>query len=256
MGLLTGRRALIVGIASERSLAAAIATAMAEEGAELVLTYQNERLRERVEAIGKELGARDCLPCEVTDEVSLQALGEGLAAQWDGLEILVHAVAFAPAESLRGRYIDSVTREASAVAHDVSAYSLTALARATHPLLSKGRDAALLTLSYLGAERAVPNYNIMGPAKASLEATVRYLAADLGPEGIRVNAISAGPVKTLAASGISGFRTMLQHHAEQAPLRRNIEPREVGRAAVFLCSPWASAITGEVLHVDAGYHAV
>ncbi len=256
MGLLTGRRALIVGIASERSLAAAIATAMAEEGAELMLTYQNERLRERVATIGGAVGAKACLPCEVTDEASLQALSAGLAAQWDGLEILVHAVAFAPAESLRGRYIESVSREASTVAHDVSSYSLTALARATHSLLRKGRDAALLTLSYLGAERAVPNYNIMGPAKASLEASMRYLAADLGPEGIRVNAISAGPVKTLAASGISGFRTMLQHHAEQAPLRRNIEAREVAQAAVFLCSTRSSAITGEVLHVDAGYHAV
>ena len=256
MGLLSGRRALIVGIASERSLAAAIATAMAEEGAALMLTYQNERLRERVETIAREVGALACLPCEVSDEASLQALADGLSARWDGLEILVHAVAFAPAESLRGRYIESVNREASTVAHDVSSYSLTALARTTYSLLRKGRDAALLTLSYLGAERAVPNYNIMGPAKASLEASVRYLAADLGPEGIRVNAISAGPVKTLAASGISGFRTMLQHHAEHAPLRRNIEAREVAQAAVFLCSSRSSAITGEVLHVDAGYHAV
>lgn len=252
MGFLTGKRALITGVASQRSIAWGIARAMRREGAELAFTYQGEKLAPRVAALAGELDSDVVLPLDVAEDAQIDALVRELEARWGGLDILVHAIGFAPREALAGGYLDTLSREAATVAHDISAYSFAALAKAARPLLSE--NAALLTLTYLGAERAIPGYNIMGPAKASLEAHMRFIAADLGPRGVRVNAISAGPIKTLAAAGIRGFRSMLGHAAENAPLRRNVDADEVGNAAAFLCSDLASGITGEVLYVDAGYH--
>ena len=255
MGFLSGKRALIVGLASERSIAWGIAQAMRREGAELAFTYQNEKLRPRVEGFASELGSSLTCPMDVSVDEDIENAFRSLAQGWPGLDIVVHSVAFAPRDQLEGRYIDSVTREGFRTAHDISSYSFAALARAARPLMA-GRAGALLTLSYLGAVRAIPNYNVMGPAKASLEANVRFLAQDLGPEGIRVNAISAGPIKTLAAAGISGFRQMLAHVAGRSPLRRNVTIEDVGNAAAFLCSDLAAAITAEVLYVDCGYSTV
>ena len=252
MSFLRGKRALICGIASDRSIAQGIAAAMAREGAELAFTYQNERLRSRVEAAAAEYGSQIVLPCDVAVDADLTALPEALGQHWDGLDILVHSIGFAPREQIQGRFVDAVTREGFGIAHDISAFSLAALTKALLPLM-QGRQASVLTLSYLGAVRAMPNYNVMGLAKASLEACVRYLAMDLGPEGIRVNGISAGPIKTLAAAGISNFRRMLDHVQKTAPLRRSITTEEVGNAAAFLSSDLASGITGEILYVDAGY---
>lgn len=253
MGLLSGKRALIVGLASNRSIAWGIAKAMAREGAELAFGYQGERVRERVSALAAELGSDIALPCDVGVDEQIDALFTGLGQRWDGLDILVHSVAFAPKEQLAGRYVDTVTRDGFRIAHDISSYSFTALARAAGPLMA-GRRGALLTLSYLGAERWIPNYNVMALAKASLEANVRYMAADLGPDGTRVNAISAGAIRTLAASGITGFRQLLDYSERNSPLRRNVDIEEVGNAAAFLCSDLASGITGQVLYVDAGFH--
>lgn len=255
MGFLAGKRALIVGVASERSIASGIAKAMHREGAALAFTYQNDRLKERVEKLAATLGSDITLACEVTSDEQINDAFVQLGQRWDGLDIVVHAVAYAPREELEGSFIDVTTREGFRVAHDVSSYSFTALTRAARPLM-KGRNGALLTLTYLGAERAVPHYNVMGLAKASLEANVRYLAAALGPEGIRVNAISAGPIKTLAAAGIAGFRKMLDTNERTAPLGRGVTIDEVGNAAAFLCSDLASGITGEITHVDAGFNAV
>ena len=255
MGFLAGKRALVVGLATERSIAAGIAAAMHREGAELAFTYQNERLRERVAAMATEFGSSIVLPMDVASDAEIEAAFDGLRRQWDSLDILVHSVAFAPREQLAGGFLDSVTREGFQVAHDISSYSLAALARAARPMML-GRPGAIVTMSYLGAVRSVPSYNVMGLAKASLEANVRFLAADLGPQGIRVNAVSAGPIKTLAAAGVSGFRKMLGHVAAYTPLRRNVTIEEVGNAAAFLCSDLASGITGEVLYVDAGYSHV
>ena len=258
-GFLRGRRALVTGVASPRSIAWGIAQALHAAGAELAFTYQNEKLRTRVEQLAAGTGSELVLPLDVTEEGQIEALFERLAGAWDHLDILVHSMAFAPREALEGSFTAGCTRQAWHTAQEVSAYSLVALARAALPLMGEGPEAgdrALLTLSYLGAERVVPNYNVMGPAKAALESAVRYLAADLGPRGIRVNAISAGPIRTLAASGIGGFRQMLEHVAAHAPLRRNVTIEEVGRAAAFLCSDLASGITGEVLYVDAGYHVM
>ncbi len=255
MAFLTGKRALICGIASERSIAHGIAGAMAREGAELAFTYQNERLRSRVEAAAAEFGSSLVLPCDVALDSEIDALAATLGEHWDGLDILVHSIGFAPREQVQGRFVDAVTREGFAIAHDISSYSLAALTRAMLPML-RGRQSAVLTLSYLGAERAMPNYNVMGLAKASLEACVRYLAMDLGGEGVRINGISAGPIKTLAAAGIANFRRMLDHVQRTAPLRRSITAEEVGNAAAFLCSDLASGITGEIIHVDAGYSHV
>jgi len=255
MGFLSGKRALIVGLASERSIAWGIAQAMRREGAELAFTYQNEKLRPRVESYARELGSDLTFAMDVAVDAEIDEAFRGLAQRWPALDIAVHSVAFAPRDQLEGRYIDSVTREGFRTAQDISSYSLAALARAARPLMA-GRAGALLTLSYLGAVRAIPSYNVMGPAKASLEANVRFLAYDLGPEGIRVNAISAGPVKTLAAAGIAGFRNMLSHVAARAPLRRNVTIEDIGNAAAFLCSDLAAAITGEVLYVDCGYSTV
>jgi enoyl-[acyl-carrier protein] reductase I len=255
MGFLAGKRALIVGVASERSIAHGIARAMHREGAELAFSYQGERLKSRVEGIAAELGSQIVLPCDVSSDADIAGLIEGLKAHWEGFDILIHSVGFAPGDQLKGRFVDAVSREGFRVAHDISAYSLAALTQAALPLM-RGRAGAVLTLSYLGAVRALPNYNVMGLAKASLEACVRYLAMDLGAEGIRVNGISAGPIKTLAAAGIADFRKMLAHVEHVAPLKRSVTIDEVGNVAAFLCSDLASAITGEITYVDAGYSTV
>ncbi len=255
MAFLTDKRVLIVGVASERSIAWGIARAMRREGAQLALTYQNDKLEERVRKLAAEVDADPVLPLDVTDDAQFDALFAELGRHWDGLDAIVHAVAFAPREQLAGSFVDTVDREGFRIAHEISSYSLAALARAGRPLM-QGRAGSLLTLSYLGGVRTCPHYNVMGLAKASLEANVRYLADSLGPEGIRVNAISAGPIKTLAAVGISDFRKLLEHTAANAPLRRNVTIEEVGNAGAFLCSDLASGITGEVLYVDAGFNTV
>jgi enoyl-[acyl-carrier protein] reductase I len=255
MGFMQNKRALIVGVASNRSIAYGIAEAMRREGAEIALTYQNDKLKERVEKLAEELGANIVLPCDVASDEQIDALFDELGKRWDGLDCIVHSVAFAPREALEGSYLDAVTRENFRIAHDISSYSFAALAKAGRQLMA-GRKGSLLTLSYLGAERAIPNYNVMGVAKASLEANVRYLAASLGPEGTRVNAVSAGAIRTLAASGIANFREMLAKGEQAAPLRKNVTIEEVGNAAAFLCSDLASGITGEILYVDAGYNIV
>jgi enoyl-[acyl-carrier protein] reductase I len=255
MGFLAGKRALIVGLATERSIAHGIAEAMRREGAELAFTYQNDRLKDRVTQMAGEFGSGSVLPLDVASDAEIEGVCETLGRNWGSLDILVHSVAFAPREALTGGYLDALTREAFQVAHDISSYSLAALAKAARPLM-EGRNGAILTMSYLGAVRSIPSYNVMGLAKASLEANVRFLAADLGPRGTRVNGISAGPIKTLAAAGISGFRKMLGHVAAAAPLRRNVTTEDVGNAAAFLCSDLAAGITGEILYVDAGYSTV
>ena len=254
MTLLAGKRALITGIASQRSIAYGIAEAMQREGAELVLTYQNDKLKPRVEKMAEAWQALP-LPCDVASDASIDQMYAQLAEHWDGFDILVHAIGYAPADQLEGDYVEAVHREGFATALDISAYSFSALAKGARPLMQE-RQGSLLTLSYLGAERVLPNYNVMGVAKAALEANVRYMAASLGGEGIRVNAISAGPIRTLAASGIKSFRKMMANNAAIAPLKSNVSLEQVGNSAVFLCSDWASGITGEVLHVDAGYHCV
>jgi len=254
MAFLQGKRALITGIASERSIATGIAEAMHREGAELAFTYQNDKLKSRVESAAHEYGSDIVLPLDVSSDEQIAACFDALHARWsDGFDILVHAIAFAPREAIAGQFLDGLTRENFALAHDISAYSLSALAKAARPLM-QDRNGAILTLSYLGAERALEGYNLMGVAKASLESSVRYLACNLGPEGIRVNAISAGPIKTLAAAGIAGFRKILGHVEQNAPLRRTVTIEDVGNAAAFLCSDLASGITGEVTYVDAGYN--
>ncbi len=255
MSLLEGKRALIIGVASNRSIAWGIAQAMHREGAELAFTYQNERLRERVEKFATELDSKITVPCDVATDEEIQKVFARLQDYWDHFDILVHSVAYAPREQLEGDYLENVTREGFLMAHEISSYSFAALAEAARPMM-KGRKGALLTMSYIGAVRAMPNYNIMGVAKASLEANVRYMAASLGPEGIRVNAISAGPIRTLAASGIKGLKGFLSHVEEVSPLRRNVTIDEVGNAAAFLCSDYASAITGEITYVDCGYNTV
>jgi len=255
MGFLAGKRALIVGVATDRSIAWGIAQAMHREGAELAFTYLNDKMKERVEPLATSLGARLILPLDVTVDGQIDAAFETLKREWGALDDLVHAVAFAPREALTGGFVAATSREGFRIAHDVSSYSLTALARGAQPLMA-GRAGAILTLTYLGAMRSIPGYNVMGLAKASLEANVRFLAADLGPQGIRVNGISAGPIKTLAAAGIPGFRKMLGRVAEVAPLRRNVTLEDVGNAAAFLCSDLAAAITGEILYVDSGFSTV
>ena len=254
MGFLHGKRALITGIASQRSIANGIAEAMHREGAELAFTYQNEKLQSRVEDVAQKLGGGPSFPLDVADDAQIAALFDHLGKHWnDGFDILVHAIAFAPREAIAGQFLDGLTRENFALAHDISAYSLAALSKAARPMM-QGRRGAVLTLSYLGAERALENYNVMGVAKASLEATVRYLALNLGPEGTRVNAISAGPIKTLAAAGIGGFRKILGHVESNAPIRRTVTIEDVGNVAAFLCSDLAAGVTGEVTYVDGGYN--
>jgi enoyl-[acyl-carrier protein] reductase I len=255
MGFLTGKRALIVGLLSDRSIAYGIAEAMRREGAELAFTYVGERFKDRVTELAQSVGSSIVHEMDVGVDESIDAAFAAIKKDWDHLDIVVHSVAFAPREALAGSFSDATSREAFKVAHDISSYSLTALARAAKPMMA-GRQGAIVTLSYLGAVRSIPSYNVMGLAKASLEANVRFLAADLGPQGIRVNAISAGPIKTLAAAGIGGFRKMLGHVAEANPLRRNVTQEDVGNAAAFLCSDLAAGITGEILYVDGGYNTV
>lgn len=254
MAFLQGKKALIVGVATNRSIAWGIARAMAREGAEIAYTYQNDRLRGRVEELAVETGSRITVPLDVSDDTQIDEAFAVIRQGWSRLDIIVHSVAFALREQLTGSYVDTVTREGFRIAQDISSYSFVALAKAARPMLSP--SSALLTLSYLGAVRTLPNYNVMGPAKASLESNVRFMAADLGAHGTRVNAISAGPIKTLAAAGIGGMRSMLHYAEKTAPLRRNVTIDEVGNAAAFLCSDLASGITGQILYVDAGSHIV
>jgi enoyl-[acyl-carrier protein] reductase I len=253
MGFLHGKRALITGIASQRSIAWGIANAMHREGAQLAFTYPNDRMKDRVDEAANAFGSNIVLPCDVADDAQIENLFVELGKHWDGFDILVHSIGFAPREALQGQFLDNLTREGFNIAHDISSYSLAALAKAARPMMA-GRNGAILTLTYLGAERALNNYNVMGLAKASLEANVRYLALNLGPETTRVNAISAGPIKTLAAAGIANFRKMLDHVEDNAPLRRSVTIDEVGNVGAFLCSDLASGITGEVTYVDAGYN--
>ncbi len=255
MGFLSGKRALIVGVASDRSIAWGIAQAMHREGAELAFSYVNEKFKERVQPLAESLGSKLTMQLDVTNDAEIDSAFAAIKQAWGSLDIVVHAVAYAPREALAGGFVDSTSREAFKVAHDVSSYSLTALARAAKPLMA-GRAGAILTLSYLGAVKSIPSYNVMGLAKASLEANVRFLAADMGPGNIRVNGISAGPIKTLAAAGIAGFRKMLSRVADVAPLRRNVTLEDVGNAAAFLCSDLANGITGEILYVDGGFNTV
>ena len=255
MGFLQDKKIVVTGLLSNRSIAYGIAKALAREGATLAFTYQSEELRGRVEELARDFGQAPVLPCDVAKDAQIAALFGDLGKQWNGLDGVVHSIAYAPREALKGEFLDGLTREAFQTAHDVSSYSLMALAKAALPLM-EGRKAALLTLTYLGAARAVPNYNVMGLAKASLEAAVRYLAQDLGPKGIRVNGISAGPIKTLAAAGISGFGRILKFVEDNAPLRRNVTIDDVGNAAAFLMSDLAAGITGEITYVDAGFNTV
>jgi enoyl-[acyl-carrier protein] reductase I len=252
--LLDGKLGLILGVANKRSIAWGIAQAVAREGARLALTYQGERIESGVRQLAVELRDPLIVPCDVTRDDDLDALAERVRAGFGALDFVVHAVAFARREELEGAFVDT-SRSGYHLAQDVSAYSLTALARRVAPLM-EGRDGSIVTLSYLGGERVVPSYNVMGVAKAALEMSVRYLAADLGPRGIRVNAISAGPIRTLAASGVHGLTRLLEYHRRHAPLRRNTEQQEVGDAAMFLVSPLSRGITGEVLHVDGGFHVL
>ena len=255
MGMLTGKRALIIGVATDRSIAWGIAQAMHTQGAELAFTYAGDKFRERVEPLATSVGSKIVIPLDVSEDAQIDSAFAQLKSTWDQFDILVHAVAFAPREAIEGSFVANTTREAFRIAHDISSYSFTALARAALPMMA-GRSGAMLTLSYLGAVRSIPSYNVMGLAKASLEANVRFLAADLGPQGIRVNAISAGPIKTLAAAGVGGFRKMLGQVARIAPLRRNVSTEDVGNAATFLCSEMARGITGEILYVDNGFSTV
>ncbi len=255
MGFLAGKKALIVGLATDRSIAWGISRAMRREGAELAFSYQNDRIKDRVVELAGEVESRLVMPMDVGIDAEIDAAFARLQEEWKTLDVIVHSVAFAPREALTGGFVESTTRANFGIAHDVSSYSLTALARAGLPLMA-GRAGALLTLSYLGAVRSIPAYNVMGLAKASLEANVRFLAADLGARGIRVNAISAGPIKTLAAAGIPGFRKMLHHVEQVSPLKKNVTIDDVGNAAAFLCSDLAAGITGETLYVDAGYSHV
>ncbi len=253
MGFLQGRRILVTGMLSNRSIAYGIAKSCKREGAELAFTYQGEGVRERVADLASEFDAGErVFPCDVADDAQIEALFSALRKHWDALDGLVHAIAFAPREALKGDFHESVSREAFRVAHDVSSYSLAALAKAAAPMM-EGHPSAIVTLTYLGAERSIQNYNVMGLAKASLEAGVRYLAASLGPKAIRVNAISAGPIKTLAAAGIGGFSKILHFVEKHAPLRRGVSAEEVGNTAAFLLSDLSSGITGEVIYVDAGF---
>jgi enoyl-[acyl-carrier protein] reductase I len=253
MGFLAGRKILITGLLSNRSIAYGVAAAAHREGAELAFTFQNERFLDRVSEMAAEFGSKLVFPCDVASDAEIESVFEGLGKHWDGLDGLVHSIAYAPREALAGDFLETLSREAFRISQDISAYSFPALARAALPMMH-GRQAALVTLSYLGAVRTMPNYNVMGMAKASLEAAVRYMAVSLGPKGIRVNAVSAGPIKTLAAAGIGSFGRLLAYNERQAPLRRNVTIEEVGNACAFMLSDLASGITGEVLYVDGGFN--
>jgi len=254
MGMLDGKRALVIGIASNKSIAYGIAEAMHREGAEMAFTYQNDRLKGRVDKMAEQCGSTIVLPCDVSEDEQIDGMAKGLKEHWDSVDVVVHAVAFAPREALDGDYLESVDRESFRIAHDISSYSFAAVAKSLRPMLNEG--GSLLTLSYLGAIRAMPNYNVMGLAKASLEANTRFMANALGPQKIRVNAISAGPIRTLAAAGISDFKKLLGHVASVAPLRENTTIEQVGNTAAFLGSELASGITGQVIYVDGGFNVV
>lgn len=253
MGFLTGKKALIVGIASNRSIAYGIAQAMHREGAELAFSYANDRLKPRVEKFAAEFDSSIVIPCDVSIDSEITGMFEQLSQHWDSLEVMVHSVAFAPREALDGDYLANLDREGFRIAHDISSYSLAAMAKAGRAMM-QNTNGSIITMSYLGSQRALPNYNIMGVAKASLEANVRYLAAALGPEGIRVNSISAGPIKTLASAGIGSFKKILDEVAHNSPLRRNVTIEDVGNTGAFLCSDLAAGITGENIYVDSGYN--
>lgn len=255
MGMLEGKAGIVFGVANKRSIAWAIAQALSREGMRLAFTYQGERLKESVEALSSTIEGSVLLPCDVTVDGEMDAAFRGVEESFGRLDALVHSVAFAPREDLENEFVRT-SRDGFKTAHDISSYSLIGLTRAALPLMEKSGGGSVLAMSYHGAVKAVEGYNVMGVAKASLEASVRYLAANLGPRNVRVNAISAGPVNTLAARGIKGFTTMLKHHADKAPLRRNVELEEIGNAALFLCSPMSSGITGEVMYVDCGYNIV
>ncbi|MCC6178520.1 MAG: enoyl-ACP reductase [Chloroflexi bacterium] len=255
-GVLEGKSALVFGVANRRSIAWAIAQALAEAGASLAFTYQGERIEAGVRDLAKSVGSEVVLPCDVTQDQDLdRVVGEVGQAFGGGLDILIHSVAFAAREDLEGRFVDT-KRANFAMALDINAYSLTAMVKRAEPLMAARGGGSVLTMTYLGGERAVPHYNVMGVAKAALDASVRYLAMELGEKNIRVNAISAGPIRTLAARSISGFTVMEEHYEKRAPLRRNVDASEVGQTALFLCSPMSAGITGEIVHVDAGYHAI
>lgn len=253
MGLLEGKKALIVGVASNRSIAWSIAECFHREGAEIAYTYQNDKLAKRVAKIAEITNSDIMLPCDVTKDEDIDNVFTELAKHWDGVDIIIHSVGFAPRELLQGDYLQNLTREGYQIAMDISSYSFAALAKAGRKMM-QGRKASLLTLSYLGAVKAMNNYNVMGVAKAALEANVRYMAHSLGPDGIRVNGISAGPIKTLAASGIGNFKKMLEHVEQKSPLRTTVSQEDVGNTATFLSSDWAKGITGEITYVDAGYN--
>jgi enoyl-[acyl-carrier protein] reductase I len=255
MALLDGKTGIVFGVANKRSIAWAIAQALAREGMRLAFTYQGERLKETVQGLIAAIPGSLLLPCDVTNDAEVDAVYAEVDKELGKLDALLHSVAYAPKEDLENEFVQT-SRDGFRVAHDISAYSLVSLTRGAQPLLEKAGGGSVLALTYYGAEKAVEGYNVMGVAKASLEASVRYLAANLGPKNIRVNAISAGPVNTLAARGIKGFTSMLHHHAERAPLRRNVELEEVGNAGLFLLSGMSSAITGEVMFVDCGYNLV
>lgn len=255
MGFLSGKRALIAGIASNRSIAWGIAEAMHREGAELAFTYPNEKMKPRVEKLANQLGSNIVLPCDVASDDEITQLFADLGSHWDGFDIMIHSIAYAPREELEGLYLDAVTREGFQTAHDISSYSFAGMAKAALPLM-EGRNGAMLTLSYIGSIRSMPGYNVMGLAKASLEANVRYMAQSLGGKGIRVNGISAGPIRTLAAAGIKNFKKMLGHFENVAPLGRAVTIEEVGNTAAFLSSDLASGITGEITYVDGGFNTV
>ncbi len=255
MGFLAGKRILITGVLSNRSIAYGIARACHREGAELAFTYVGERFKDRVSEFAAEFGSKIVLECDVAEDAQIAATFDGLAQHWDGLDGLVHSIGFAPREAIAGDFLDGLSREGFRIAHDISAYSFAAMAKAALPLM-KDRNGAVLTLTYLGAERVVPNYNTMGLAKASLEASVRYLATSLGPLGIRANGISAGPIKTLAASGIKDFSSILKFVEANAPLRRNVSIDDVGNVAAFMLSDLANGVTGEITHVDAGFSTI
>ena len=255
MAFLSGKKILVTGLLSNRSIAYGIARAARREGAELAFTYAGDRFKDRVTDLAREFGTGLVFPCDVASDAQIDELFVSLRARWDGLDGLVHAIGFAPREAIAGELLDGLSREAFRVAHDISAYSFPALAKAALPMM-EGRKGSLLTLTYLGADRQIPHYNTMGLAKASLEASVRYLAANLGPKGIRVNGISAGPIKTLAAAGIAGFGKILKHVETFAPLRRNVTIDDVGNAGLYLLSDMSRGVTGEIHHVDAGYHIV
>ncbi len=254
MGFLAGKKALIIGVASKRSIAWGIAQSMHREGAELAFTYQNDRLKDRVVEFAEELNSTLTFPCDVQHDSEIDTTMSALKDAWGTFDIIVHAVGFAPREQLDGDYLDCVTREGFQIAHDISSYSFAALAKAARPMLND--NGALLTLSYLGSVRSMPNYNVMGLAKASLEANTRFMAHSLGPQGIRVNAISAGPIRTLAASGIGDFKKLLNYVADTSPLKRNVTIEQVGDTAAFLCSDLAAGITSQVVYVDNGFNSV